>query len=84
MRCMAKSLLLTSVLLLSGCVTLGPKVETKTIRVNGNNEKGEPVKIGYVKKNIRVPVQYETVKGEIGTAEIDIGGWEVVPPKENK
>jgi len=72
-----------SVLLLSGC-TLGPKVENKTVYVRTNNSAGDSVIVGRVAENKKLKVELVTEKGEIVDDVIDIGGWEISPPKENK
>ena len=82
MKRTARILLLTSVTLLSGC-TVGPVVRRSTVYVNQNNSQGQPVKIGRVAQNQRVKVELVTEAGETMEDTVDIGGWGVVPPKEN-
>ena len=72
---------MTSVLMLSGCVTLGPKVETRTVIVHPYAKDGTPLKIGHVNKNVKVPVQFVTKEGTVYTDVIDIGGFDVAPPE---
>lgn len=82
-----KLLLLSSALLLSGCgpaISIGPRVEEKTTILKGTDEYGNPVVIGVVKENIKVKVQYVRKDDTVGTAKLDIGGWQVSPPPENK
>lgn len=76
-------LLMMSLLLCSGC-RIGPETKERVVIVRSTDEQGRPVKIGLVGKNVKVPVRYETEKGETGEAVLDIGGWGVVPPKANK
>ena len=80
-----KPLLLSSALLLSGCgLTVGPRVEERTTIIKGTDEHGVPVVIGVVKENVKVKVQYVREDESVGTATLDIGGWQVSPPPENK
>lgn len=84
---MAKSLLLLSCVILmslsASCVTLGPKVEKQTVFVRLTDDAGNPVKVGVVARNVRVPIDYKTEAGEIVRVEVDIGGWSVIPPRKS-
>ena len=62
-----------------GCVTLGPKVEKKTVYVNKYDSQGRPIVIGTVDKNVRIPLRYITKDGGEYVEEIDIGGFDVSP-----
>lgn len=44
------------------------------------DDNGNPVKIGKVKKNVKVEIDYITDSGKRFTAKLDIGGWDVSPP----
>lgn len=82
MRSRVRLFLIPTLLLLSGC-TIGPKVKDRTVYVNKNDSQGRPVKVGRVAQNAKVKVELETEKGETVEDTIDIGGWGLVPPKEN-
>ena len=85
MRLKASHLAMMSVLLLTGCgLTLGPRVESRVVIARGTDANGTPVKIGVISENVRVKVRAETVKGEIVEQELDVGGWSISPPAENK
>lgn len=73
--------LIPSALLLSGCgLSLGPQVERKTIRVRQYDDKGNPVKIGWIVEPCKAKIKYETDNGDQFTEELDITGWDVSPP----
>ena len=55
----------------SGCVTLGPKVETRTVIYR-------PGKPGLILENVRVPVQQLETKY---ITHQDVGGWVTMPPE---
>ena len=82
----AKLLITASLMLLGGCtaMTLGPTISERTTFVKCTDELGRPVKIGVIRDQVKATVQYETQGGQQGTAVLDIGGWAVVPPAENK
>lgn len=84
MRRLAKVLLPLSVLTLPGCFTLGPTTKERTTFIRMTDEVGNPVKIGVVRDNIKTTVQIVRQDGSVGEAILDIGGWSVIPPKENK
>lgn len=80
-------LMMLSLLLLSSCtaikmpdINLGPKTESDVIYTSKYDPQGRPVKIGVVKKNVVVPIDYITDNGKRFTANLDIGGWDVSPP----
>jgi hypothetical protein len=86
MRSLAKLSLLTSALLLSGCApfSIGPTTKENTTFIRTNDEQGNPVKVGHIKHNVKATIQYVRKDDTTGEATLDIGGWDVVPPKENK
>lgn len=79
-RLLVTLVLLTNTLPLSGCVTLGPKVEKKTVYVSKYTESGVPIKIGTVDKNVKVPLRFIAANGEEYTEAVNIGGFNVSPP----
>jgi len=83
MKLMGMLFLMTNTLLLSGCSfapRIGPQTETRTVYVDRTDSSGRPVKIGRVAKNVKVPIELETDKGEVIEDTLDIGGWQVSPP----
>lgn len=66
---------------LAGCVTLGPKIETKTVYVKQYDKTGAPLVIGTVDQNVKVRVRYVTAGGSEYTDTLDIGGFNVSPPE---
>ena len=86
MRCVASLFLILILLTLSGCEfapRLGPQETIRTVYVNQNDSQGRPVQVARISENKRVKVELITVRGEIVEDEIDLGGWSVIPPKEN-
>jgi hypothetical protein len=65
---------------LSGCVTLGPKVETKTVFVETVSAEGNALVVGRVGENRKVRVFYKRDDGSEYSEIIDIGGWGLVHP----
>lgn len=77
MRALLASCLL---ILLPGCVTLGPKVETKTVYVETVSEQGNALLVGKVAENKKVRVTYRRDDGSEYSEYVDIGGWGLVHP----
>lgn len=82
MKFMASLLLILSVLTLPGCVTIGPKVEKRTVYVRTTDSQGRPLKIGVVAQQAKVKADLTTKSGDIVTEEVDIGGWSITPPED--
>jgi hypothetical protein len=71
----------------SGCTfapRLGPQETNNTTYVDKYDENGRPVKLGKVKKNVKVPIDYIDDQGKRYQGELDIGGWDVSPPPKKK
>lgn len=62
----------------------GPQETNNTTYVDKYDAFGRPVKLGKVKKNVKVPVDYIDDQGKRYEGELDIGGWDVSPPPKKK
>lgn len=83
LRSLQTLLTLLSLTLLVGCgeVTIGPRTSNEVVFVDKYDPvTGVPIKIGVVKKNVKVPIKYETDDKRQFEGVLDIGGWSVSPP----
>ena len=69
---------------LSGCVTLGPKVERRVVFVHTITRDGRVIEVGRVGKNVKVPIVFKDADGNEFLDEQDIGGWGLVHPNAMK